>query len=160
MSRPKKPVDQVEGNITKEEREKRRELEEKMNSRLGRDKIRPPTWLDDEGKKMFRHLVKQMEKTELLTNLDVTALATYCDLHARRLVLLEDVRQNGTRFVNSNSRGGVTHVANPALTQLNTTIKLLKAYEASFGFTVYDRTRIALKDEKAEEEDEFGGEFD
>ncbi|MCE5168515.1 phage terminase small subunit P27 family [Paenibacillus profundus] len=159
MGRNPKPLHLIQGNLTKRQRMEREEKEQEMNSRLKRDKIRPPTWLDDQAKKMFRHLVKQLEETELLTNLDVNGLAHYCDLHSRMLGLRKEVEENGYTFVNKNSRGGITYVTNPALTALNSTIKLLQAYESKFGFTIYDRTKIALKDEKPKEQDSIGKRF-
>lgn len=153
LGRNPKPLQSIKGNLTKKQKFDREEKEQKVSNRLRRDRIRPPTWLNDKAKKMFRELVKQLEDTELLTNLDVNGLAQYCDLHFRMLELRLEVEEKGYTLANRNSRGGVTYVANPALTALNSTIKLLQAYEGKFGLTVYDRTKIALKDEKPKESD-------
>jgi P27 family predicted phage terminase small subunit len=155
MGRNPKPLHLIQGHLTKKEKEKRAVKEQTLNSSLKRDDLNPPEWLDEEGKKLFRYIVDQYEASEMLTNLDVLALATYCDLHSRRLQLLKEVREKGTTLKNKNSRGGVTYIQNPALTALNSTIKLLQTYEARFGFTIFDRTKIALKDEKPEEKDEL-----
>ncbi|WP_342419851.1 phage terminase small subunit P27 family [Paenibacillus sp. FSL H8-0168] len=159
MARSPKPLKLVEGHLTKKQRTEREEKEQEINSRLNRDKIKPPPWLATKGKTMFRELVKQMENTELLTNLDVNGLAQYCDLHLRMLGLREEVAAKGYTLENKNSRGGTTFVTNPALTALNQTIKLMQAYESKFGLTVYDRTKIALKDEKPKEQDNIGKRF-
>ncbi|ALA41354.1 MULTISPECIES: phage terminase small subunit P27 family [Paenibacillus] len=159
MGRNPKPLHLIEGHLTKKQKFDREEKEQKINNRLKRDKIRPPTWLGKKAKSMFREFVKQLEETELLTNLDVNALAQYCDLHERMLELRQEVDEKGYTLINENSRGGITYVTNPALTSLNATIKLMQAYEAKFGFTVYDRTKIALKDEKPQEQDPVGKRF-
>lgn len=159
MGRNPKPLHQVKGHLTKKQKLEREEKEQKVSNRLRRDRIRPPTWLNDKAKKMFRDMVKQLEDTELLTNLDVNGLAQYCDLHARMLELRTEVEEKGYTLVNENSRGGTTYVTNPALTALNSTIKLLQAYESKFGLTVYDRTKIALKDEKPKESDPVSDRF-
>lgn len=148
MPRNPVPLQLLKGTITKEERERRAEKEQKINEMLKSDQVQPPEWLDNEGRKYFLYIVEQFEDSKMLTNLDVNALATYCDLHSRRLSLLQEVREKGSVLKNKNSRGGVTHVQNPALTALNTTIKLLQQYESKFGLTVFDRTKIALKEQE------------
>ncbi len=159
MGRTPIPLQLIKGHLTNKEKKERAAKEKNINDKLRKDKIRPPTWLDAEAKKAFRQIVEQLKETEILTNLDVTALATYCDLHSRRLRLLADVRENGHTLTNTNSRGGTTYIQNPALTSLNSTIKLMQVYESKFGFTVFDRTKITLKDtipdEKNEVEDMF-----
>lgn len=159
MGRNPKPIDQVKGHRTKDEIADRKEKEEALNSRLSRDKIKPPTWLSKEGKSFFKKLVVEFEHSELLTNLDVNALAVYCDAYCRMLDLRKDVEANGRTLTNHNSSGGKTFVANPSLTALNATIKTLQSYESKFGLTVYDRTRIALSDSKPEEDDEVTRDF-
>ena len=155
MPRNPVPLHLTKKHLTKAEIASRQSREQNLHQRLKRDKIRAPDWLDTEAIKLFRYIVKEYDAAEMLTNLDVNALATYCDLHSRRLQLLEDVRTHGTSLVNQNARGDTITTVNPALTSLNTTIKLLQSYEGRFGFTIFDRTKIALKDEKPEEADAF-----
>ncbi len=38
-----------------------------------------PTWLKDEGRQEWRRLASELDYLGLLTNLDTTALALYCD---------------------------------------------------------------------------------
>ncbi|MEY9097012.1 phage terminase small subunit P27 family [Paenibacillus sp. RC84] len=154
-----KPLHLVKGHLTNQQKAQREEKEQQVNNRLRRDAIKPPAWLGPKAKKMFRDFTKQLEDTELLTNLDVNGLAQYCDLYCRMLELRQEVEEKGYTLVNMNSRGGLTYITNPALTAMNSTIKLIQTYEAKFGFTVFDRTRIALRDDKPKEQDAIGKRF-
>lgn len=145
MGRTPIPLQVLAGkHLTKKEKEQRAKKEQRVNLGLKNDKLKTPTWLGREGKKMFRFIIEQYQDTEMLTNLDVNAVATYSDLHERKLQLLEEVRENGSTLVNVNSRGGKTYVQNPALTALNATIKLMQNYESKLGLTLLDRTKLVI----------------
>lgn len=72
MARPCKPVSLQTCHLTKEEKETRLEAEAKLKG--GNDKIKPPKHLNKEQKKMFNFIVKEMEKSGVLTNLDIFIL--------------------------------------------------------------------------------------
>ena len=42
-----------------------------------------PKWLDDDAKKEWRRLAKQMEQIGILTEVDMAAFAAYCQAYAR-----------------------------------------------------------------------------
>ena len=42
-----------------------------------------PKWLEDEAKKEWRRLAKQMEQLGILTQVDMAAFAGYCQAYAR-----------------------------------------------------------------------------
>lgn len=73
-------------NLTKEEKQIRLETEEKLKGNA--DKIRPPTWLNKEQKKIFRYIVKELEESEILGNLDIYIL-TQCAVSIDRLQEIE-----------------------------------------------------------------------
>ena len=64
-----------ESSQTKAEINARIELEDKIGG--GRDKIRPPTRLSPNQKKIFRNVVKLLEDADILRALDVEILARY-----------------------------------------------------------------------------------
>lgn len=72
MGRPAKNVSVMAKHLTKEEMAKRKELEDKLKG--GTDKIKPPSYLTKEQKKIFNFIVKELENAEILSNLDVFIL--------------------------------------------------------------------------------------
>lgn len=81
MARPAKSVDMMSKNLTKEEYEARKQAEEKLKG--GTDKIKPPTYLSKDAKKIFNYIVDELEEAGILTNLDVFILASCSNAIAR-----------------------------------------------------------------------------
>ena len=46
---------------------------------------RCPAWLEDEAKKEWKRMAKQMEQLGILTEIDMAAFAGYCQAYARLL---------------------------------------------------------------------------
>lgn len=90
-------------NLTKEEREIRLETEDKLKGRA--DKIRPPTWLNKEQKKIFKYIVKELEESEVLGNLDVYIL-TQCAVSIDRLQEIEKLINGDVEAIYSKSLMG------------------------------------------------------
>lgn len=81
MARPAKSVDMMSKNLTKEEYEARKQAEERLKG--GTDKIKPPTYLSKDAKKIFNYIVEELKETGVLTNLDVFILASCSNAIAR-----------------------------------------------------------------------------
>lgn len=73
MARPAKPISQSTGKIGKKERENRQAVEKIAAGNS--DKLRPPTHLTKEQKKIFKYIIEQTEEAKIFGNLDVYALA-------------------------------------------------------------------------------------
>lgn len=74
MARPSKSVNVISKNLTKEEREIRQETEQKLRGAY--DKIKPPSYLNNEQKRIFRYIVTELKASEILSNLDIYLLTT------------------------------------------------------------------------------------
>jgi len=74
MARPTKNVATMSKHFTKEELEARKQAEEKLKG--GTDKIKPPSYLNYGSKKIFKYIVKELESSGILTNLDIYVLAS------------------------------------------------------------------------------------
>lgn len=86
MGRPAKAVNTMSKHLSKAEME---ELKEKEDCFKGKsDKIRPPTYLSASQKKIFRYIVKELEASEILGNLDIYILST-CSIAIDRLKEIE-----------------------------------------------------------------------
>ena len=75
MSRPCKSVELSSKHFTEEEKKARVEAENKL--RGNSDKIKAPTYLNPASKKIFRNIVRELEATGILTNIDIYILANY-----------------------------------------------------------------------------------
>lgn len=155
MGRYAKPISQISGNhITKEEREKRLENEEKL--RGNSDKIRAPKGTNKEVKKIFDSLYEELKDLKILSNLDVhvmmnVAYAIYNITECRRTLEKDGMFVEG-RY------GMVSHPA----------IAVEKTYQAQFdknssklGMSPADRMRFAMLNLEEKTDDEidmiFGG---
>ena len=76
MGRPAKAVNTMSKHLTKDEREKRLQAENKM--KCSSDKLKPPAYLSVSQKKIFRYIVDELKESEILGNLDIFILSTCC----------------------------------------------------------------------------------
>lgn len=74
MARPTKSVTLLSKNLTHEERQAREKQEQKLKGKA--DKLKPPSHLNTNQKKLFKYIVKELEKAEILGNLDLYILET------------------------------------------------------------------------------------
>lgn len=86
MGRPAKAVNTMSKHLSKAEMEERKENENYLKGKS--DKIRPPTYLSASQKKIFRYIVKELEASEILGNLDIYILST-CSIAIDRLKEIE-----------------------------------------------------------------------
>lgn len=72
MARPCKSVNTMSKNLTKKEKENRLEVEQKLKGNA--DKIKPPSSLTKEQKKIFKFIVDELKASEILGNPDIFLL--------------------------------------------------------------------------------------
>lgn len=73
MARPAKSVNSSTGVITKEERAIREDAEQKLKG--GSSKLRAPSYLTKDQKKIFRYIVNNLADSGILGNLDLYILS-------------------------------------------------------------------------------------
>ena len=86
MGRPRKAVNTMSKNLTKQEKLERTEAEESLKG--NRDKIIAPEFLTEEQKIIFNYIKDELEESKLLTNLDIYVLST-CSIAIERLQFIE-----------------------------------------------------------------------
>ncbi|MBC9873686.1 phage terminase small subunit P27 family [Macrococcoides goetzii] len=147
---------------TKAEIEKRRKAEEALKA--AKDKLKPPTWLDKGAKKEFRYIVNEMSELDVLNNLDVHALAMYCDAYSNYVEITKLINENGlARTINlteENSGEAVKaiYMDKEAILRKKQFYDQVRQLGIQFGFTPSARAKMALsqaKAELAEEDEEF-----
>ena len=116
-----------------------------------------PKWLEDDAKKEWRRLAKQMEQLGILTEVDMAAFAGYCQAYARWKEAEEFITQHGT-IVRTPS-GYWQQVPQVSIAQ--TYLKVMNRFAEQFGLTPASRSRIVADNAASgvvdEMEDLLGG---
>lgn len=88
LARPSKSVKTMSKNLTKEEIAIRTQTEEKLKGAA--DEISPPTHLNARQKKIFNYIVKELQASGILGNLDIYILST-CAVAIDRVQQIERI---------------------------------------------------------------------
>jgi P27 family predicted phage terminase small subunit len=111
--------------------------------------------LNAEGRKEWRRITRELAPLGLVSNLDRTALAIYCDAYARWVDATDNIRQFGLIV---KAPGGYP-MPSPYLPILNKSIEQMRAFIVEFGMTPASRSRVAtdMPDEEDAEDKRFFG---
>lgn len=103
------------------------------------DNIRMPDGLSDDAKKQWSKVSKQLKEAGIITNLDVHALALYCEAFAR----WKDANAKISKFgaVIKSPKG--YPMTSPYFSISNKAFEQMKAILTEFGMTPSSRTRVA-----------------
>jgi len=105
--RPPIPIKVLQANgrkhLTKAEIEKRLSTEENLSPAT--DKVKYPDWMDDSAKKEWRRIITELKKLELVTNIDVAALAICCDAYSKYVKATNDINKVGLLISYTNKSG-------------------------------------------------------
>lgn len=98
-----------------------------------------PTWLDKEGKKEWKRISKDLFDLGLLTNIDLAALAIYCQTFSRWVECEKFISENGFTYeVVFVSKDGELSTTIKSYPQVNCSQKysgILTKYIAMFGLS-------------------------
>lgn len=160
-------VKTMKKHLTKEEIEEREEQEEKLKV-LPSDKIRPPTWLDKMGKKIFKDIVVNLEPIEILANVDTYNISILADAMSKYIVatkqLEEDINavhdsSNGLLVLHVNKSGASNWVENPLIRIQVKYSEMVKKYSSVIGLNPASRLKIISINSSEGEDDEFDKDF-
>lgn len=99
-----------------------------------------PAWLEGEAKKEWKRMAKQLEVMGVLTQVDATAFAGYCQAYARWKEAEEFITKHGTIF--KTPAGYIQQVPQVSIAQ--TYLKIMKDFCSEFGLTPSSRSRICI----------------
>ncbi|WP_163468488.1 phage terminase small subunit P27 family [Fusobacterium sp. IOR10] len=88
MGRPAKNINLSNSHMSKADKEKRKKSEEKLKGKS--DNIKPAAHLNQNQQKLFYELVKELEGSEILSNLDVYVLSA-CAISLDRIAFSENI---------------------------------------------------------------------
>jgi P27 family predicted phage terminase small subunit len=159
--RKAQPVNVVEFNgrkhLTKDEIERRRAAEGRIKPKSNR--IRPPDWLSDLAKDEFKRIIKEMKDLDVITNVDVDALAIYCDAYATYMECTRIIENEGFQIEHVNKAGASNMVPHPLLAKKRQFAEQMKSMATEIGLTPSSRARIALPQEKKKDKSSFDERF-
>lgn len=108
-----------------------------------------PSWLEPEAKKEWKRMAKVLETMGILTQIDMTAFAGYCQAYARWKEAEEFLSKHGTIF--KTPSGYIQQVPQVSIAQ--TYLKVMKDFCSEFGLTPASRSRIRVDmQEKAKDD--------
>ena len=110
-----------------------------------------PKWLEPDAKKEWRRLAKQMEQLGILTEVDMSAFAGYCQAYARWKEPEEFITQHGT--IVKTPSGYWQQVPQVSIAQ--TYLKIMNKFCEQFGLTPSARSRIVTDNVDSKESDEM-----
>jgi P27 family predicted phage terminase small subunit len=102
-----------------------------------------PTWLSDEGRKMFRRLARQLQAMNVLGGADLPLLALLADQWAVYLAASTFLREHGEVYSIRDADGNLKAVMPfPAVAQRNAAAKAIQRLSAEFGLSPSSRSRV------------------
>ncbi len=99
-----------------------------------------PAHLNEAARNEWRRIVPQLDALGLLTRLDRSALAAYCQTYGRWVEAEKMIAKHGTVIKNPN--GGLT--TSPFLWVANKAIDQMYRYLVEFGLTPVSRSRLSV----------------
>lgn len=119
--------------------------------------MEPPDWLEDEvARDVWAATVPVLERTGVLTEADVDALAGYCTAMSHLRAANKEIRegnQGRTTYV-SMGEGGMMIRKHPAIGVAHEALRLALSFQSEFGLTPSSRTRVHAKATGGADEDE------
>ena len=113
---------------------------------------RCPSWLDDEAKREWERMSNRLDSLGLLTEVDGSAFAGYCQSYSRWKQAEEFVTKHG--FVIKTPSGYLQQIPHVAIAQ--TYLKCMQKFCEEFGMTPSARSRLSGEDNSGED-DSMGG---
>lgn len=103
--------------------------------------IKCPSWLDKYAKQEWKRIAPELEEKGVLTSIDTTTLAAYCQCYSRWRKAEEFIQKNGDTF--ETEKGYVAQ--RPQVNIAIQSLKMLNSFAVEFGLTPSSRTRVAMK---------------
>jgi P27 family predicted phage terminase small subunit len=105
----------------------------------------PPDFLSKIAKQEWRRITPELHRLGLLTCVDLSAFAAYCQAYARWVAAESALQVNGKmEFTLQTDRGNIVY--NPLVGIASAACRDMVKYAAEFGLTPASRSRIATSD--------------
>lgn len=151
MPRPKKPIDMQKAHLTLVEKQNRKAEEDSVTT--GNNQLKtPPRWLiNDVAKKEWRRIIRELNKIQIVGNLDYANLGGYCNAYANYIQVTE-ILKDQTYSIERETRTGTIIVKNPLVDIQTNYAAEMRRFAALCGLTIDSRLKAAIvKTEKTED---------
>lgn len=172
MAKPREPINLllVKGNkhLTKKEIEARKEQEIKAPS----DKIRAPSYLSKDLKREFKKIADELVRIDIMSNLDVDALARFLisqkmylqvteELLSRKPVttVMVPIKDDEGKVLGVQEADVISESYGELLLMQDKLFKQCRASAGDLGLTITSRCRLVVPKEKEKKETEFDKRF-
>lgn len=147
MPRQRKTTETTKKHLTKDEIKDRKRLEGKL--KIDREGLSVPGWLQDDliAHNEFVRVVNEVDKIDILDNLDLSILAMYCKAYSSYVDCTAIVDKNGYTV---NTKGG--KAVSPYVTAQNKYAEQILKCSSKLGLSTTDRLKLVVPqaDEKPE----------
>lgn len=160
MGRGRKAVETQKGNITKFDKNRKKLEQDSVTVGNEQLKGKTPVWLiNDDAKKEWRRLVKELEKIDIIGNLDKNNLIGYCNAYANYKKATEELK-DAPFCVEKVTRTGIVTVKNPLVDIQKLYAEEMRKFAGLCGLTIDSRLKAAVTRTSKKEEtlkEKFGG---
>lgn len=158
MSRNRKPLEMQSKHLTNAEKLQKEEEEDLLV--LGKEQLQdPPDWLiNDVAINEFKRIVKEIDKIDVIGNLDINNLGGYCNSYALYLKSTEELKGKSL-IVRKMTKNGPITVKNPLIEIQKNYADEMRKFASLCGMTIDSRLKVAtIKTTQQQEDiiDEFG----
>ncbi len=106
---------------------------------------RVPSFLTKDAKKEWKRIAPQLERLGLLTQMDMAALAGYCESYAQWKKAVEFMHKHGEVYPIKNEDGTVKYLQQvPQVSIANKALHQIRVFCSEFGLTPSSRSRIQV----------------
>lgn len=111
-----------------------------------------PNHLDYFGKQEWKRIIPLLQELPI-AELDRQLVETYCQLHAYKRRLQDEIKEHGMSISYYDEDGRLTsRRANPDYTSYLTTVKEIRMIANQLGMTINSRLELAVPDQEEEED--------
>lgn len=158
MSRNRKPLEMQSKHLTNAEKLQKEEEEDLLV--LGKEQLQdPPDWLiNDVAINEFKRIVKEIDKIDVIGNLDINNLGGYCNSYALYLKSTEELKGKSL-IVRKMTKNGPITIKNPLIEIQKNYADEMRKFASLCGMTIDSRLKVAtIQTTKQQEDiiDEFG----
>jgi len=154
IAKPTKPTELLGRGYSKEEIETRKYNEEKLKGESDKVHI-APKWLCKDAKKEYKRLVKELENTNILTNVDIGVVAIVADAYIKMNQANEILKKEGMLINHTNKAGAENLVKHPALEIYSKYNDIYKKYLVEIGLSPSSRAKLSMINIEKQEENKL-----
>ena len=152
-----KPIDLNKSKMSKEDKENRKQAEIKLYG--DSNKLKAPSWLNNDAKKEFKRIVNEMKAIEtfnnLLSNLDLSMLAIYCNAYANYIELSKLIENEGMVIMYTNKAGETNPTISAYVQAQQKYIDVIFKCSSKLGLSLSDRLKLIVPSTEDLQENKF-----